>query len=856
MGNLFVIVVNVVGMLFAGIIKLFLGFFGILWNIIGFFFNKRAAKNNVLLLNSVHTLLFDAKLNNDLIWHQTKNLTNQLASKTEKNNIKEQLELCIHIDSNLKIPIDNINQDLSNIGNSGFVFKKEKYNIVLSLLKTIKYPLSISDLNDIKKKYLGLGRFIDSILDFAEVQKVSSNLNKWVYRKNNINYALVLNESARKIAITAKSNNPISFNNRVNHTTTNSDIHKLLAFDSKNELTVNTEWHIEEVDHYDISEFFESIEKLLKKEEINAYANKKQLSYRDANEIEDEVADLLCKIKKIAPPPADYMLDDLKMHGGKQRWAQLRDTEIANMLIPKGFVIGKLGYGSLLYTGDYNSHILTIASVGSGKGVGVVIPNLIRHQGSAVVLDPKGENYLVTSNHRSKIGNKVFYYDPWEVIDDYEQINRGRVNINAIKAQINPLDLIDTNEKDIIDKAKMLAASFIVRDSDKDAFFYNEAETFIARLIVYICTAYKNGDSRRNLVELRRLLMIDKVVLIREIIAYFKANKTTTHRIVEHELLPWLDSNIQSGARSLQSIYTFAQIGTSFLMSERVSDSLKTSNIDIMSLKTNPTSLYLVLDMDKLLFTSESYRPLVRLIITTCMMGASVKESAKDKLLFMLDEVAQLGYLQYLPNLLSIYRGKGVVVWTIWQNLSQIQQYYEKEWQSIIGNCDVQQYFGVNDLDTAKMVSEKAGQTTIYEETINSSTATSRSQTDSESRGESYSNGTSDTSGNNSGYSYQGFNYTSSGGTSTSKTNSSNYTDSYNFSRSIQVGFSETFGKSLQKKVVPLITPFEVSTGNAYSVQYVFYMSKCPYPILSGKIKYYEDKDFYGEFDENLTIKK
>jgi type IV secretory pathway TraG/TraD family ATPase VirD4 len=322
------------------------------------------------------------------------------------------------------------------------------------------------------------------------------------------------------------------------------------------------------------------------------------------------------------------------------------------------------------------------------------------------------------------------------------------------------------------------------------------------------------------------------------------------------ELVQWLDSNIKSVARSLQSIYTFAQIGTSFLMSERVKESLSASNIDILSLKTNPTSLYLILDMDKLLFTSESYKPLVRLIITTCMVGASVKSHPKEKLLFMLDEIAQLGNLQYLPNLMSIYSGKGVVVWTIWQNIAQIQKNYPDEWQAIIGNCDVQQFFGVNDTDTAKLVSEKSGQTTIYEESFNTTQTHNTSQTDTEARGETYSEGISDSTGKNTGYSYQGFNYTRSGGSSTSTTTSSNYTDSYNFSRAIQIGYSETSGKTLAKKAVPLITPFEVTTGNAYSVQFVFYMSKCPFPILSGKIKYFEDKEFYGEFDKNITLNK
>ena len=82
------------------------------------------------------------------------------------------------------------------------------------------------------------------------------------------------------------------------------------------------------------------------------------------------------------------------------------------------------------------------------------------------------------------------------------------------------------------------------------------------------------------------------------------------------------------------------------------------------------------------------------------------------------------------------------------------------------------------------------------------------------------------------------------------------YTDSFSFSQSIQFGTSKTSGKTITKECVPLISPYDVTTGNAYDVQFVFYKNKCPYPILSGKIKYYKDLEFYGEFTKNVTILK
>jgi type IV secretion system protein VirD4 len=394
----------------------------------------------------------------------------------------------------------------------------------------------------------------------------------------------------------------------------------------------------------------------------------------------------------------------------------------------------------------------------------------------------------------------------------------------------------------------MIAACLIMRENDKDAYFYEGAEGLIMKLIVFICTDYRLGDRRRNIIELRELLTMDKELLL--VMLKTACSSGKVHPEVS-KFYDWLNEIVRTKNKGAYDVFQFTQHATSFLMSSQVQDSLKTSNIDILSIKNNPMSLYLILDMDKLSQGGNYYKSLIRLIVTVCKMGVSTDGQPKDKILFMLDEIAQLGTLQYLPDLLTIYRSKGVVVWTIWQSLAQIKERYEKSWETILGNCDVQQYFGINHPETAKYVSELAGETTVYEESETTSETESSSETETEARGGQDTRIISITEGDTSGYSYQGFHYTRSGSHSSSVTTSNNYTDSYNFSRAIQRGSSETKGKTLTKKTVPLITPTDVRTG--MSVQFVFYMKKCPYPILSGKIIYHEDKEFYGEYSENLT---
>lgn len=854
-------ILQILGQLLVGVISIIGKIFSWIMGFIGKLFKNISSKRNDAQLRDILTALQSAlKTNKQLLSVAEQVRAVVPHSDSEYPRVEKMLGICKDADTKISAYLSSLQKDME-ADEADVARLIRKYGEAQQYVRGISYPLTEDELLQLRQKYSGNAYFIDTLLDYAGVTNVSRlSDTKWTYRIPDFACSLMYNDNRKQLTISALPDKSITFRENPRRPWVFSEDPKesIAFFNKDKKLEFRVKRYIDEVDHYDIGEIFHYMYHLIGKTEINPYAAKYTLTQMEAEDVEENVLPEMLGLQQTAPPPADYLPDAEKMHGGKQRWAQLADLQRAGMLEEKGFLIGKMGYGSYIYTGKYDSHILTIASVGSGKGVGVVIPNLLRHKGSAVILDPKGENFIITAKKRMQMGNKVYYYDPWEVIDYYNQKNHGTLVPGAIKATINPLDFLEADSPDLVDNARMLASSLILRTDQSGDFFYNGAENLITRVIVYICTRYPKGDDRRHLQTMRYLIMKQPKKLLEELVAYYiqaKENGERPHSVV-FDLMQWLKENLESKARSFADIFSFAQQATEFLSTKRIVDSFETSNIDILQLKTHPTSLYLILDMDKLLFVSDNYKPLVRLIITTCMMGAAVCTIASEKLLFMLDEIAQLGNLQYLPNLLSIYRSKGVVVWTIWQNIAQIQSNYEKEWQTIIGNCDVQQYFGVNDKDTAELVSNAAGQTTIYKEAYTSSTSESRSESSSTSRSESYSSGTSDQTATNNGSSYQGFNYSRSSGSSESHGTSNSYTDSFSFSQSIQFGTSLTSGKTLTKECVPLITPYDVTTGNAYDVQFVFYKNKCPYPILSGKIKYYKDLEFYGEYTKNVTILK
>jgi type IV secretion system protein VirD4 len=77
-----------------------------------------------------------------------------------------------------------------------------------------------------------------------------------------------------------------------------------------------------------------------------------------------------------------------------------------------GLIVGyhkKLGY--LVYRGQ--QFVSLIAPTRSGKGVGVVIPNLLTYPDSMIVLDLKLENFKYTSKFRQTHGQDVFLFAPF-----------------------------------------------------------------------------------------------------------------------------------------------------------------------------------------------------------------------------------------------------------------------------------------------------------------------------------------------------------------------------------------------------------------------------------------------------------
>lgn len=316
------------------------------------------------------------------------------------------------------------------------------------------------------------------------------------------------------------------------------------------------------------------------------------------------------------------------------------------------------------------SHLITVAPTGSGKGVSCMIPALLTWPGPAIAIDPKGENYAVTARRRRELGQEVILLDPFDVAG------------TGSSAALNPLDLLDIASPGASDDANLIATLCMQgRISRIDPYWDERAEALITGLILYVA---RNGQNElRNLAEVRLILES----------SYEDEARTACRMRTIRDPDADAASNIflMEAGITRSGIMANASSHLSFLRNGPVQNSLRQSTLRLEDIQSGaPLTVYLVLPPDRL----ASHGKLLRLWLGVLMAVLARRRAVpQESTLLLIDEAAQLGPLNALRSAVTLMRGYGVKVWSFWQDLSQLVCTYPEDWQSLLNNCAVQQFF-------------------------------------------------------------------------------------------------------------------------------------------------------------------
>ncbi|MBU2531680.1 MAG: type IV secretory system conjugative DNA transfer family protein [Alphaproteobacteria bacterium] len=398
---------------------------------------------------------------------------------------------------------------------------------------------------------------------------------------------------------------------------------------------------------------------------------------------------LTAEIDKPKQGPSPRLPESLSQPGLLVGWSLERD----HIRQPIGFSFGNplqtpdTGFiDPILF--DDEGHLITIAPTGAGKGVGCIVPALLRHDGPVIVIDPKGENYAITARHRRELGQKVFVLDPMGITDAGE----------AERARLNPLDAIDPEHPLSVDEMSSMVSGFVDRyTAARDLFWVERAKHLVLALLAHVVSDLP--PERRTLKEVRDL--VDASV---------SDPGTLSERLKRsrHPLAGSAVSMLGLNAReTLGGIQSFAQEMLAFVRGPLVEQATSASSFELEAITLGePISIYIVLPPHML----GSHGRLLRMWISA-LMSAIIRRRAKPDrpTLFLLDEAAQLGELRQLQQAITLLRGYGLKTWSFWQDVSQIKRNYPADWPTMINNCRVVQCFGANNMNAARDMSDLVG---------------------------------------------------------------------------------------------------------------------------------------------------
>lgn len=318
-------------------------------------------------------------------------------------------------------------------------------------------------------------------------------------------------------------------------------------------------------------------------------------------------------------------------------------------------------------------HVLTIAPTGAGKGRGSIIPNLLRYEGSAIVLDPKGEAAAVTARRRREMGHDVRIIDPFGLVTKETD-------------SLNPFDIFNLPGIDHGAEAEALATLLSGNSqSTKEPFWDIWGRALCAGVIAAV--AETEGPSTRNFSRVRDYLKApDPVYALARLL---EQRGSRLNRLSQQEIGSFLQ--LHEATRS--GVIATAQSYLSALASDAAAGTLMKSSVDLEALREGrPMTIYLVIPPSKL----TSHASLLRLWVSSLISAVMARTKLPElRTLFIIDECAQLGKFDLLPTAVTLARGYGMRVWCFFQDMSQLKRMYPTEWQAVVTSSAVMQVFGI-----------------------------------------------------------------------------------------------------------------------------------------------------------------
>ena len=393
---------------------------------------------------------------------------------------------------------------------------------------------------------------------------------------------------------------------------------------------------------------------------------------------------------------------------GSARWANDKEIRNANLVQDDGIVIGKHKGEMLRFPGQ--QFVLLAAPTRSGKGVGVVIPNLLTYTGSVVVLDIKQENYNITAGYR----NSVLRQETW-LFNPFAEDRMPETGHAAPRThRYNPLSSITDG---VFRVGDILAiGNAIWPTGGKDAFWNDNARNLFLAIVLFLC-------------EMRDLRLKDESlpnypVTMGEVLRQ-SSGRGTGQSVKKYlqtlvETYPWLSSEcldamanfLSASDDVLASILSTFNAPLTIWRNPVVDASTSQNDFDLADVRTRPMSVYIGITPDHL----EDAKLLVNLVFSQ-LVNLNTKQLPQDNpqryrypCLLLMDEFTAIGKVNILAKAVSYIAGYNLRLLPIIQSLSQLESVYGREdARTFVTNHAMQILFAPREQKDANEYSEMLG---------------------------------------------------------------------------------------------------------------------------------------------------
>ncbi len=370
---------------------------------------------------------------------------------------------------------------------------------------------------------------------------------------------------------------------------------------------------------------------------------------------------------------------------GAARFARESEVKRHGFRSNVGIVLGRKGGRFLTFGGS--EHVIVEAPTRSGKGTGIVIPNLLTWQGSVVVLDVKRENYDASAGFRAHYGQDVYLFNPTD--------REGRT------ARYNPLAYINRDDPDdVIIELQKIATMLFVAPDHGEAFWANGARTGFSGVGAWIA---ETSDEPLTMGAIyRHLNQGDARGFFQKELNNPRLNLSVGCRTALADFAGGSDNSFADVKKTITNVL-------GLWLNPLVDAATAASDFDLRLLRKKPISIYLGVSPDEL----DRIAPLYNLLFQQ-LIDLNVRELPNETtpipVLVILDEFARLGRASMIASAFSYVAGYGIRLLPVIQSRSQLRGVYgEHVADEIVANCGVEVAFTPKELRVANDLSERIG---------------------------------------------------------------------------------------------------------------------------------------------------